>query len=99
VLLAGSIGLLILNTVPQFREMFDSYEASLPFYTDLVLATYKYYGLLAFVGVATGSIAALCRLDAKESYAVMWCVIGGFAIVIALFVFTIFAMYRPILLM
>ena len=81
----------------EFRGLFSGFGADLPLLTRFVLATYKYYGVLIFVGLVP-SVSLLWnrnRLVADSNRLFIW-VIVSFGLSSSLMGMFVTAMYLPI---
>jgi hypothetical protein len=81
----------------EFRDLFRGFGADLPVLTRFVLATYKYYGVLIFVGLVP-CVSLLWnrnRLVVDSNHLFMW-VIVSFGLSFSLMSMFVTAMYLPI---
>ena len=79
-----------LTTVPQFAAVYTQFEADLPLGTRVLLATYRWWGLIAVTIVATWVLGERSRL--KQRVVLSLGIVSG----IALFFFGVWACYTPI---
>ena len=81
----------------EFRDLFRGFGADLPVLTRFVLATYKYYGVLIFIGLfpCVSLLWNRNRLVADSNRLFMW-VIVSFGLSFSLMSVFVTAMYLPI---
>ncbi len=77
--------------VPQFQRMFESFGASLPLATRVLLATYQWWGMIP-VGIVAAWFAGRSTRGRQAAITVF-----GVASAALLFVFCVWACYKPIL--
>jgi type II secretory pathway component PulF len=76
--------------VPSFQEMFVNFDAKLPLATNLLLATFRWWGV---VPVVTFALWALWPNPSKRGIAAL---VFGTVSAAVLFLFVLFALYAPI---
>jgi len=76
--------------VPRFQEMFVAFGAKLPLATELLLATFRWSGI---VPVITFALWALWPNPSKKGIAALF---FGTVSAVVLFLFVFFALYAPI---
>lgn len=79
-----------LFVVPQFREVFVNFGATLPFATRLLLATFHWWGVSV---IATLAVRALWPTQSDRNAAA---VVFGSVTAAILFIFGVYACYAPI---
>ena len=85
------------NMVPSFEELWEGFGAELPFLTLLMLKTYKFYALLAFIGIIPCVILFLNRFTYRKKQSKLFIIVLlNLFISFSLFAFVIIACYLPI---
>ncbi len=84
--------------VPHLSQLFDAFGGRLPFATELLLATYRFLGLLSLVAVVPAfRLLGTSELARARQYRLLAFVLFGFALSLIVFYFCVYGIYAPIL--
>jgi len=85
--------------LPEFKEVFDGFDTDLPFSTSLVMSSYPVWWLLPILASILVVDLFRRKTDINSRYITRVKQIGiaGIAISIFLFIFSVYAVYSPVI--
>jgi type II secretory pathway component PulF len=96
-ILLSVIAVLAFYAVPIFQTLFENFEAEIPANTQLVISSYKYWIIFAFIPLVI-AVKAYKNKEMTKTFSKYagWLSIAAFVFAWLLLAFTVSAMYEPI---